>query len=319
MGIILARSGDSYTTTGFNAVQGPQPDATYPFGCPDDDLRTSSNGPNWVCFLTTEYNHSYIRTYNLAYGGATVASRLIHRFHPEFLSLEQQIEDVFIPLYAKLCTERGHPVDGDEAKTIATGEPTSSGAPTAADRWRPSSSLFAFFLGINDVGLSYVEEEPSVYEGYLATYGALVDHVYDAGARNFLFLTVPPVDRSPLTTRQGPDFSAKERIHIQRWNDGVAQLAANLCQRPGTTVFLYDAHGPFSRVIDDPAAFPETAGYHNTTGFCEAYAGGTDKPDSRLPECPHAVNQYLWLNDLHPTYPVHRLWARQIAEMLRTG
>lgn len=268
--------------------------------------------------MTTEYNHSYVRTYNLACGGATVASRLIHRFHPEVLSLEQQVEDVFIPLYAKLCTEQGSPVDGDEVVPITVGVPA-IGAPTPKDRWRPSSTLFAFFLGINDVGLSYAEDDPSVYEGDLATYADLVNLVYDAGARNFLFLTVPPVDRSPLTTRQGPDFSAKERIHIRQWNDGVAQLADDLRRRPGATVFLYDAHAPSSTAMDDPAAFPETAVYRNTTGFCEAYSGGTDKPDSRLPECPHAVNQYLWLNDLHPTYPVHRLWARQVADMLRTS
>ena len=248
-----------------------------------------------------------------------MASRLIHRFHPEFLSLEQQVEDVFIPLYAALCMEQGYPVDkGDEVEPVTTGVPA-FGAPTQEDRWQPSSTLFAFFLGINDIGLSYAEEVPSVYESYLATYADLVNRVYNAGARNFLFLTVPPVDRSPLTTRQGSDFSAKERIHIQQWNDGVVQLAADLRRKPDTTVFVFDAHTPFSRVMDDPAAFPETAIYRDTTSFCEAYSGGTEKPDSRLPECPHAVNQYLWLNDLHPTYPIHRLWAKLIADMLREG
>ncbi|KAL1895873.1 hypothetical protein Sste5346_004970 [Sporothrix stenoceras] len=306
--------GDSYTTTGFTAAQGPQPDAAHPLGTPPQRLQTSSNGPNWICFLTTDYNEGPVKTYNLACGGATVASRLIHRFHPEVLSLEQQVQDVFVPLYAALCT-------GQTGVGVARGTSgvPASGAPTLEDQWRPSSTLFAFFVGINDVGLLYPDEDLSVYDAYLATYADLLLQVRHAGARNFLLLTVPPVDRSPLTTCQGTDASAKERVHIKKWNDGVAHLATTLQQKPGTAVFVFDTHAPFSRVMDDPAAFPETAVYRNTTDFCAAYAGGTEKPDVCYPDCPLAANQYMWLNDLHPTYPVHRLWARLIAEHLRAG
>ncbi|CAK7220147.1 hypothetical protein SCUCBS95973_004060 [Sporothrix curviconia] len=281
--------GDSYTTTGFVAAQGPQPDATHPLGTPQHQWQTSSNGPNWICYLTTDCNEAPIKTYNLACGGATVASRLIHRFNPKVLSLEQQVEDVFLPLYP------------------------------AGNRWQPSSTLFALFLGINDVGLLYTDHEPSVYDEYLATYADLVLQLYNVGARSFLFLTVPSVDRSPLTTRQGPEASAKESVHIQYWNDGIARMADHLRQRPGTTVFVFDTRAPFSRVMDTQAAFPETAVYRDTTSFCPAYAGGTDQPDFSHPDWPLAANEYLWLNDLHPTYPVHQLWARLIAEQLKTG
>ena len=35
-----------------------------------------------------------------------------------------------------------------------------------------------------------------------------------------------------------------------------------------------------------------------------------------VPACDIPVNQYLWLNDLHPTYPVHNLMAAEIVHLL---
>ena len=35
-----------------------------------------------------------------------------------------------------------------------------------------------------------------------------------------------------------------------------------------------------------------------------------------VPVCDVPVNQYLWLNDLHPTYPVHNLIAAEIVRLL---
>ncbi|KAH8656822.1 hypothetical protein BGZ61DRAFT_371930 [Ilyonectria robusta] len=285
--------GDSYTTTGFDAIAGPQPNAVNPLGNPNEPYygHTSSNGPNWIRQLTTKYNQSFIKTFNLACGGATVASSLIHPIHPEYLSLEQQ-------------------------KSVL--DLSASGGPTPEhDSWETCSTLFTFFLGINDAGLSYAKESPSVYDEYLAIYASLIDTIYAANGRHFLFLLVPPIDRSPLTTRQGRPASGRESIHIQAWNDGLSKLANDLRHnRPDASVFVFNTHALFSSVMDDATMFPETAIYCETTGFCEAYAMGTEAVDTQLPGCLYSVNQYLWLNDLHPTYPIHDLLAKQITDML---
>ena len=63
--------GDSYTSTGFS-LQGAGPSAANPMGNPDYPGFTSSNGPNWIDFLTTTYNATFVKTINLAVGGATV-------------------------------------------------------------------------------------------------------------------------------------------------------------------------------------------------------------------------------------------------------
>ena len=84
----MPSSGDSYTTTGFNA-SGPQPSPSNPLGNPDYLGHTSSNGPNWIDYLTTKYNHTLLLTYNLAFGGATVDSALVEPYLPTVLSLKE--------------------------------------------------------------------------------------------------------------------------------------------------------------------------------------------------------------------------------------
>jgi hypothetical protein len=56
-------SGDSYTTPGFNDT-GVQPSIGNPLGNPNYPGYTSSNGPNWVDFLTVKYNESQVLTCN---------------------------------------------------------------------------------------------------------------------------------------------------------------------------------------------------------------------------------------------------------------
>ncbi|KAL8893108.1 MAG: hypothetical protein Q9215_000113 [Flavoplaca cf. flavocitrina] len=120
-------SGDSYTSTAFN-IRGPQPSRENPLGNPPYPGATSANGPNYVDFLTTTYNQSFIRTFNFGYGGATIDPSLIASPYGSIVqSFQQQVREEFVPTYA-----------------------TNSG-------------------------------------------------LYTAGARNFLFMNVPPIDRSPGT------------------------------------------------------------------------------------------------------------------------
>ncbi|KAK2758073.1 hypothetical protein FQN54_004480 [Arachnomyces sp. PD_36] len=279
--------GNSYTQTGFE-VDGEQPSDANPMGNPPYPGWTSSNGPNWVGFLTTTFNHSTILNYNLAYGGATVDADLVAPYTPTVRSLKDQVTDEFLPAYG-------------------TGE----------SDWTSKDSLFAFFIGINDVGGSYWDRNETLYDEIFSVYSGLVDDLYETGARNFLFLNVPPVDRAPLTTEQGEEAMALEDAAIKDWNKRVVQMAGNLrTNYTGTYVAEFDYHKLFGAVMDDPSAYPETAVYKNTTGYCPEYEDGTDDWYTLLPACDIAVNEYFWLNNLHPTFPVNNATAREIVEML---
>lgn len=211
---------------------------------------TSSNGPNWIGFLTTTYNASTLQTYNLAYGGATVDSALVTPYAPTVLSLKDQIQKQFLPIYGS------HP----------------SSAP-----WTSSDSLFSFFIGINDVGNSWwlSNATTTLHDAIFTLYASLLADVYKTGARNFLLLNVPPVNLAPLTLAKNDDgYSVREEGKvIAAWNQRVKRLArAFSAEYPAAKVFVHDTWTLFSNVIANPNAWPQTSALKNVTGFCAAYA-----------------------------------------------
>ena len=152
-----AGSGDSYTSTGFN-VSGVQPGPANPLGNPVYPGATSANGPNYVDFLTTTYNESYIQTYNFGYGGATVDPALVESPYGLIVqSFEQQVTQSFLPLYSN-------------------GEVS----------WSADNTLFGVFFGINDVILSYAQQNSSLNYDLIKDYESLVNQVSNS---NFVFLS----------------------------------------------------------------------------------------------------------------------------------
>jgi phospholipase/lecithinase/hemolysin len=93
------------------------------------------------------------------------------------------------------------------------------------------------------------------------------------GARNFLFLNVPPVDKSPLTASQGAAAQAGEAEDIAAFNSALSNLVSNLIKsNPDTTTFLFDAHALFTAILQNPRQFPPTRNLKNLTNYCGAYA-----------------------------------------------
>lgn len=238
--------GDSYTTTLFQ-VNGTQPNTNNPLGNPAFPGVTFSNGRNWIDFLTYNYNDSLIFSYNFAVAGATVDSfGMPGRPRP----MDQQVRQFFLPTYAP-----------NSINSIAA--------------WSSANSLFTTFFGINDVNFSLSgQANMTAVQGQIfVTYAQLIDELYQAGGRNFLFINVPAVHRSPLVMRQGNATVAMSRAAILDFNSRISDLAQNFTQRrPGTNVFLLDNFGLFNRVLDNPRIRPETSVYTNTTGFCPAYS-----------------------------------------------
>ena len=141
--------------------------------------------------------------------------------------------------------------------------------------------------------------------------------VYAVGARNFLFLNVPPVQRAPMTLEYGARDEVVEGSAIQEWNERLIKVVRQLQKKhTDVTIFALDTYTIFSAVLNNPKIFPQTAGYRNTTSYCEAYANGTPSLTSFNESCGLPVSEYFWLDPLHPTYPMHNATAEQIANLL---
>jgi phospholipase/lecithinase/hemolysin len=53
--------------------------------------------------------------------------------------------------------------------------------------------------------------------------------------------------------------------------------------------------------------------------FRPTFRSGTPTNDYFNATCTIPVNQYFWLNSLHPTYPMHDVLAHQVALQLTAG
>ncbi|GAW08948.1 carbohydrate esterase family 16 protein [Lentinula edodes] len=273
--------GDSYTTDGYNisaGIDSPVPGFT------------SSNGPNWVEFLGGTYNVTDTTVFNLASGGATIDAALVPPYLPTVLSVVDQVSQFQEFLAPK---------------------------PVGAE-WSSSNSLFAIWIGINDVGNSFPWtniSQPIFYEKLMARLASQVEILYNSGARSFVFLTVPPTDRAPLQIEQGPEVAAQFKGFLADYNNQLDATVNNFTQHhPDVDLaMVFDTRPIFNTLLDNSQTF----GFVNITGYCEAYENGTPGMTTQVEGCA-PVSSYFWLNTLHPLFTVHNILAHALSTALST-
>ncbi|EIN03914.1 hypothetical protein PUNSTDRAFT_109062 [Punctularia strigosozonata HHB-11173 SS5] len=150
----------------------------------------------------------------------------------------------------------------------------------------PSQTLYVLFLGVNDCGRTEEDELEAIIEGI---FDAVHDLYVKAGARNFLFVDVPPKDRSPAAV----DFVHEIRARIETWNGTLRTLASDFAQEASqASVFVFSSHVVVGDILDN----------HENYGFTDddiAEEGGN-----------------FWLDDLHITGDVHEVLAERLIKAL---
>ncbi|KAJ7264866.1 GDSL lipase/esterase [Mycena haematopus] len=270
--------GDSYTTTGFNISLGINS---------TDPGFVSSNGPNWVEDLRDTYNVAGTKVFNLAYGGATIDSALVTPYLPTVLSVVDQVA---------------------QFKTFLASKP-------AGARWNSSNTLFAIWIGINDCGNSYGwtnTTQPAFNTVLMNRLTTQLDELYSFGARSFLFLTVPPINRAPLFLEQGHAVTTLLATDIANYNAQLSKTAKQFqATHKGVETTVFDTQPVFNTLLDNANTF----GFTNSTGFCDAYQNGTPAMSTEIAPCA-PVSTYFWLNTLHPLFTVHNILAHAISTVI---
>lgn len=114
--------------------------------------------------------------------------------------------------------------------------------------------------------------------------------MYSKGARSFLFLTVPPLNRAPLYIQQGPKNAAKMGTNVAEYNTQLTQSVRTFkSKHPNLdTVTVVDTQPIFNTLLDNW----QTYGFVNVTGYCEAYENGTPTTTYQVKGCA-PVSKYL--------------------------
>ncbi|GAA5913243.1 hypothetical protein JCM5296_006863 [Sporobolomyces johnsonii] len=270
--------GDSYTYTGYQ----PQNGLNNLQGIGN----TSSGGLNWLQYLAASNPATASSYYDLAYSGATTNRSIV-------------------------TASEGTPAFVDQ---VILWEQYFALVPNEVP-WKSNTTLFAAWFGINDVGFSYVdgknltEELPAIFDSW----DRLINVLYQSGARNFLIMGVPPMQRTPLVQSYGEAAQDVFAAYISEYNVALYDYTTRIpTYYPGSKVALFDTQPFFNAILDSPANY----GFMDSTDYCNLYAGITNQPNITLPECRWPLAEYTWWNEYHPTWPVHKLLAEVVANTL---
>lgn len=226
-----------------------------------------AGGMTWVGHLATEHNTSLTLAYDFAVAGATVDNSIVAAFSNSIPSVVEQV--------------------GTWTKNVGTSPPPSY-AP-----WTADNSLFAVFIGVNDVGNSFTKAaaaETALVNKDLDQYFAQLAVLYKAGARQFALLSIPPTQLTPFMKSQSG--VAGLVTAITNWNGQLAtRAAAFVAANTGANITLVDTNTPWQKAIADPKAY-----------------GATDAT------CVNANGKScLWYNSYHPAQAIQKLMAQAVA------
>lgn len=215
-----------------------------------NQIATAEGGPNWVEFLTDcaltpgLYDPQTCgdkQLWDFAFAGSDISEEYLPLHHNFTVSLVNQI--LQFQEYAQ---------------------------PVLQDIVDPSKTLVIIWIGINDIGDSAELDVdfPSFYNELITTEFASAQMIHDLGYRDFLFMKLPPLNRTPpnLIRAAGPLPNA---TMIEWWDETLMRHAWEFEERNGerTNVMVYDTTGFLNYVLDHPSEF----GVVNTTDYCAAY------------------------------------------------
>lgn len=240
----------------------------------EDVDSTANRGPNWVERITgcgvaeglTDPQTCAVQLWDFAFGGADISADYLPLHHNWSVQLVNQTEQF-----------------------LRYGEPALRGI-----HLDPEATLVALWIGINDIGDSdeLPVDFPSYYDELITTlFEQAVAPVYRAGYRHWLFMKLPPLDRTPgnVVRAAGPLPNA---TMIGWWDDALDRHAAAFAAENGdATALVFDSNTFLNQVLDNPSEYNIT----NTTGYCAEY-------DQPLPVTQYGclpLDEYFWYNNGH--------------------
>ncbi|CAI0644523.1 unnamed protein product [Colletotrichum noveboracense] len=257
---------------------------------------TTANGPNHINYIVNARGANNVNLNKFAFPGAVTDSR-----------------------YATPTSVLGfNPIINwnDQITNIANVFSAARLAGNASSR----DSLF-IFLGSNtgnDVLNTYnTTNQPQLITNLIGTIRTKFDQIYNAGARNFIFLSVLPAELIPLIQSRGATDIAKVADFARNYQTAVValinELNNNTKYRGQITIFSPDFTQTLRDIKSGALRTGPTAGYLDRSGYC-ADVGPIGEfvppnPDYTSPNCQYSARKYLFHDQIHFTSPTHCEYA----------
>lgn len=170
--------------------------------------------------------------------------------------------------------------------------PSSANSPSLTS----ANTLFAIWIGVNDVGNAWGDSDWSTLSKQIVNqYFAQAQKLYNSGARHFLFLTVPPIQKTPLVLAESSSVQSQEGAAVATYNSLLkAGVSSFKSKNSGINTWVYDTTTPFNQAISNPTKYgAKDASCYNSDG-----------------------TSCLWWNNYHPGQAIHKLVSAGVASLV---
>ncbi|KIY72193.1 carbohydrate esterase family 16 protein [Cylindrobasidium torrendii FP15055 ss-10] len=252
--------GDSYSSVLLALNQGVKPTASLPLSGQKfpGHVWNEPGMPNWVGHLLTQYRDGPL-------------------FQPEGTNDAWNEDPLLVYDYAL----GGNTLDGVQRQVNVFLRDMAS---EMAATWKAEETLFVSWIGINDCAYS-TEHEDNIEKLF-----SMQEQLYMAGARNILFIDVPPMWRIPGV--RGPGESSKAAV--ASWNSNLVSKAEKFSsQRPDVTCLLWSSFDASNTILDRPKE-------HRFDRADLKKSGGG-----------------IWVDHIHPTSAYHNHIAKYLTDFLK--
>ncbi|KAI9271636.1 hypothetical protein BDA99DRAFT_500561 [Phascolomyces articulosus] len=157
----------------------------------------------------------------------------------------------------------------------------------------PDSSIYAIFVGINDL----VQNE-AYNDIVVCIQGQTTRLIEQAHGKQFLIFNMVPFDHSPrIRIENITEYAAEwiEKFNLEL-NTTISSMQR---QYPNTTIVLIDTHTTFLNILNHPTD------YGITQGVIDYYTHVHPDPGSDPGKLLTTGNQYFWFDQSHITSGVH--------------
>lgn len=171
--------------------------------------------------------------------------------------------------------------------------------------WSSRTTIFAIWFGTNDIIYLNRSQSNSTSSETLDNVANAMfqkaDDLYNHGARHFLFLYVPTIEKAPLNKDDSLSFATADTTYLNTQIKNLGKEFWNAHQ--DTNVLIYDTYMEFNYIMDNK----EKYGIDNITDSCE---------NSGNSNCGTSDENFFWHNDIHPSHRVHEVLANDIHNFL---
>ncbi|KAG6011895.1 hypothetical protein E4U43_008051 [Claviceps pusilla] len=317
----LVTFGNSYTDEGRFAYfvqnhRAPPPGEMLP---PSNS--TASGGASWARFVA---NATGAGLYNYAVSGAQCTNNIDARTldaAPFPSLLEYQVS--------------AFEHDLSLANASSSSSSSSPKPPLYPHGRHPDNTLYAFWIGTNDVGIDGFLGDRNKPNTTLTTFLDCTWHALDAihrtGGRHFVLLNLAPLPLAPMYASPGESGTGNHEYWRNKtaypveqyarklqeyttsvnsmWRYGAGYYLSKPQQRwPGASLSIFDVHALVLDVVADPAAhLDQPANVRSPFRTCLDGCVEAKEPKT----------SFMWYDELHPSERMHTIFAKHFIDVVQ--